>query len=137
MSFFKQSWRADWNGHTIEVLNHSGFSPAKSRTSLLADGKELKLNTTAGIRFAEFFSRIQKDVSARRIRIADAIRLAIRASRMGATHQAIWRTDKTRHIINVSIKPHGLMGFACLIKIDGNVILGEETLFASPEQGSN
>ncbi|HAU29625.1 MAG TPA: hypothetical protein DCW68_05895 [Rhodospirillaceae bacterium] len=136
MSLFNQTWRAEWNGHTIEVMNHGSFSPAKSKTTILADGKALKFNTTAGVNFSHFFVRIKKDVAAHKIRVRDAIRLAIHASRMGATHQAIWRADKTRHIVTVSIKPHGLAGFACLIKVDDVIIHGDETLFATPAQGN-
>ncbi len=136
MSLFNHSWRAEWHGHTIEVMNHGSFSPAKSKTIIKADGKPLKLNTTGGVNFPHFFARIRKDIATRRIRMRDAIRLAIHASRMGATHQAVWRASNTRHMLDVSIKPHGMTGFACLIKVDGETILGDETLFATHEEGA-
>jgi len=129
MSLFTQRWRTEWNGHVIEVVNHGSFSPAKSRTDVMADGQSLKLNTISGVNFSEFHARVKADIAARKLKVGDAIRFARHAVRLGATHQALWRADGVRHVLTVSIKPDGLTKFACLIRMDDVVIFGDAALF--------
>ncbi|MEA1938186.1 MAG: hypothetical protein U9N14_03735 [Pseudomonadota bacterium] len=124
-----RSWTAEWNGKTIEVINHACLFQTKSRTEIKLDGRPLNVKKHENTAISDVRARMCDPNKRKRGGLMSAVRSGIDKARDGAAMTARFMHEKKRHTVLAKIKPNGMFGFACLILVDKIVIGGDINAF--------
>ena len=124
-----KKWTAQYQGRTIEVVNR--YSPFTTRAAreILVDGISLKDEMAEGHDVPRMQGQIIAALKSRRITARQALRDTISLTKRGIILKAPFRLGKVKHSLSAHIRPRGLFGFVCLIRVDGKVVGGDIDAF--------